>query len=48
MSERHGGAGAQPAPLWLRALGALVLAAMGGAMVYAVAIGIANWSRIGV
>jgi hypothetical protein len=35
-------------PVWLRALGGLALAAIGGAMLYAVAIGIANFSRIGV
>lgn len=36
------------APIWLRALGALALTALGGAMLYAVAIGAANFSRIGV
>jgi hypothetical protein len=35
-------------PIWLRAIGVLALAAIGGAMGYAVAIGIANFSRIGV
>jgi len=35
-------------PIWLRALGVIALAAIGGAMAYAVAIGIANFSRIGV
>jgi hypothetical protein len=33
---------------WLRWLGALVLAGMGAALVYAAAIGIANLSRIAV
>lgn len=35
-------------PIWLRAFGALALTAIGGAMLFAVAIGIANYSRIGV
>ena len=35
-------------PIWLRAVGALALMAIGGAMLFAVAIGIANYSRIGV
>lgn len=35
-------------PLWLRALGALALGAIGGSMLYAISIGIANFSRIGV
>jgi hypothetical protein len=37
-----------PAPLWLRVLGAAVIALMAGALVYALAIGIANFSQIGV
>lgn len=36
------------APGWLRALGALALVAIGGSMLFAVAIGIANLGRIGV
>ncbi len=36
------------APIWLRALGALALVAIGGSMLFALAIGIANFSRIGV
>jgi hypothetical protein len=35
-------------PLWLRGLGALALALIGAAMLYAVAIGLVNYSRIGV
>jgi hypothetical protein len=35
-------------PLWLRALGGLALALLGAAMLYAVAIGLANYTRIGV
>ncbi len=35
-------------PWWLRALGALALGAIGGSLLFAVAIGIANFSRIGV
>jgi hypothetical protein len=35
-------------PIWLRAFGALALTALGGAMLYAIAIGIVNYSRIGV
>ena len=35
-------------PTWLRALGAVALAAIGAAAAYAVAIGAANFSRIGV
>ena len=35
-------------PIWLRALGALALTALGGAMLYAIAIGVLNFSRIGV
>jgi len=37
-----------PVPIWLRAIGGLALAAIGGAMLYAIAIGIENFSRIGV
>jgi len=36
------------APVWLRVLGGAVIALMIGALGYAVAIGIANFSRIGV
>lgn len=36
------------APIWLRVLGGAVIALMLGALGYAVAIGIANFSRIGV
>ena len=35
-------------PVWLRALGGVALAAIGGGMLYAVAIAVANFSRIGV
>jgi hypothetical protein len=35
-------------PLWLRALGGVAVAAIGGGMLYAIAIGLANISRIGV
>ena len=35
-------------PVWLTALGVLALAAIGASAAYAVAIGIANLSRIGV
>jgi hypothetical protein len=34
--------------MWLRALGAFALTALGGAMFYAIAIGVVNYSRIGV
>ena len=37
-----------PSPIWLRALGALALMAIVGSMGFAVAIGLANLSRIGV
>lgn len=43
-----GESGARSAPIWLRVLGAAVLALMGAALVYAVAIGLANADRIGV
>lgn len=36
------------APIWLRVLGGAVIALMIGALGYAVAIGVANFSRIGV
>ena len=45
-SERTGQGSAPPG--WLRALGAVAIAAHGGALLYAVAIGIANFHRIGV
>jgi hypothetical protein len=35
-------------PGWLWALGALALAMIGGSLLFALAIGIANFSRIGV
>jgi hypothetical protein len=35
-------------PLWLTALGVIALAAIGASLAYAVAIGVANFSRIGV
>jgi len=37
-----------PAPLWLRLLGAGVLAVMGAGLLYAVAIGLSRFSEIGV
>ena len=40
--------GRREAPLWLRTLGASVLAVMAGAVVYAVAIALVNLSSIGV
>jgi hypothetical protein len=38
----------RPIPGWLRAIGAIALAAIGAAATYAVAIGAANFARIGV
>lgn len=38
----------EESPLWLRALGACVLAVMAGALGYAAAIAVMNFSRIGV
>ena len=38
----------RPVPIWLRALGAVALAAIGAALAYAVAISAANFARIGV
>lgn len=35
-------------PFWLRALGGLALVAIGASLAYAVAIGLENFSRIGV
>jgi hypothetical protein len=35
-------------PIWLTALGVISLVAIGAALVYAVAIGFVNFSRIGV
>jgi hypothetical protein len=40
--------GAPDVPLWLRALGALAVTAIGASMLYAIAIGVVNFSRIGV
>jgi hypothetical protein len=37
-----------PPPAWLRALGVLALAAIVGSLGFAVAIGVANFARIGV
>ena len=37
-----------PIPIWLRALGGVALAAIAAAAAYAVAIGAANFARIGV
>jgi hypothetical protein len=37
-----------PSPLWLRALGVLALAAILGSALFALAIGAANFARIGV
>jgi hypothetical protein len=42
------GGGAPPSPVWLRALGVLALAAIAGSLVFALAIGVANFARIGV
>lgn len=39
---------APASPLWLRALGGLALAAIAGGMLYAIGIGVVNFSRIGV
>jgi hypothetical protein len=36
------------APIWLRAVGALALLAIVAPLLYALAIGLANFSRIGV
>jgi hypothetical protein len=41
-------AGDPAVPLWLRALGALAVFAIGASMLYAIAIGVANFSRIAV
>ena len=38
----------RPIPVWLRAIGVIALAAIGAAAAYAVAIGAANFGRIGV
>ena len=35
-------------PVWLRALRALILAVLLGALAYSAAIAVVNWSRIGV
>jgi len=40
--------GAPRTPVWLTALGVFSLVALGAALAYAVAIGVANFSRIGV
>jgi hypothetical protein len=37
-----------PVPIWLRVVGAVALTAIGAAAAYAVAIGAANFARIGV
>lgn len=48
MSQRKPGSIATPVPSWLRALGAVALAAIGIAATYAVAIAATNFARIGV
>jgi hypothetical protein len=48
MSQRELRSPGPAIPIWLRALGAIALAAIGAAGAYAVAIGIANFARIGV
>jgi hypothetical protein len=40
--------GRHTVPVWLRALGGVALAAIAAGMLYAVAIAVANFSRIGV
>jgi hypothetical protein len=40
--------GGAPSPGWLRALGVLALAAIVGSLGFAIAIGVANFARIGV
>lgn len=41
-------AGKPIVPIWLRALGVLAVGAIGAGMLYAMVIGIANFSRISV
>jgi hypothetical protein len=48
MSQRASDSLPRTIPSWLRALGAVALAAIGAAAAYAVAIAAANFSRIGV
>lgn len=48
MSQRASDSILRPIPGWLRALGIVALAAIGAAAAYAVAIGVTNFSRIGV
>jgi hypothetical protein len=48
MSQRTLDSIARPIPAWLRAIGAIALAAIGAAAAYAVAIGATNFARIGV
>jgi hypothetical protein len=48
MSQHVSDPSAPPIPIWLRALGAVAIAAIAAAVTYAVAIGVANFSRIGV
>lgn len=40
--------GGTPRPVWLRVLGVLAVAAIAGSLGFAVAIGAANFARIGV
>jgi hypothetical protein len=48
MSRQTIDAVSRPIPAWLRAIGAIALAAIGAAAIYAMAIGAANFERIGV
>jgi hypothetical protein len=48
MAQRQPDSLRSPIPRWLRVLGALAIAAMAAGAVYAVAIGAANFGRIGV
>jgi hypothetical protein len=48
MSQREPGSDVPLVPAWLRALAGVALAAIAAAAAYAVAIGVANFSRIGV
>jgi hypothetical protein len=48
MSQRQPDSLRSPIPRWLCALGVLAIAAMAAGAAYAVAIGAANFSRIGV
>lgn len=47
-SPSEAGGGERAAPLWLRLLGAAAIALMGAGLVYALAIALANFDRIGV